>query len=144
MTEFDIDEMKSTPAGFGRGVLGLDLYPKQRTYSMNSGINMDGLKSACVRLMVAGSLVSLFLLLLYVISRLSLRVELSSLPRTPDSWTNRSGPRWKATEESSTTSSGISDTSCFHALGNRCGFTFLIELAQDLKRIFNSRGSREC
>jgi hypothetical protein len=29
VTEFDLDEMKSTPAGFGRAVLGLDLYPKQ-------------------------------------------------------------------------------------------------------------------
>ena len=29
MTEFDLDEMQSTPAGFARGVLGLDLYEKQ-------------------------------------------------------------------------------------------------------------------
>jgi hypothetical protein len=77
---------------------------------MNSMISMNGLRSACVRLMVAGSLVSLFLLLLYVISRLSLRVELSSPPRTADSLTSKSGQRWKATEDSSI-SNGISDTS---------------------------------
>jgi hypothetical protein len=29
VTEFDLDEMQSTPAGFARGVLGLDLYEKQ-------------------------------------------------------------------------------------------------------------------
>jgi hypothetical protein len=78
---------------------------------MNFGISTGGLRLVFGLLMVAGSLVLLYLLLPYGTFRRSHRGELASPVKIADSLTNKCGPRWKATEENLTTSSGISDTS---------------------------------
>ena len=79
---------------------------------MSSGINMRESRYLFGLLMGVVSLVLSYLLLRYAICLLSPRDELSSLARTQDSWMNKYGQRWKATEENLETGlSGISDKS---------------------------------